>query len=203
MEDRQSPSPRLSSVSDIPNFPARDLVHLREREARQEVSLGVDFTTANRLSTGLYGSRWAVFSTILAWVPWLLALACIGTAIWLSNYWLLVGTALSLLGPLLANPYNPIGRPFKVIGVVVVAGALWFAFTGRSTLAVLLGALALSYWSTWLMYHANQERLRRNALSDEALLLALFQDGKLGIRINESGESLSGRGESPAPPTCA
>ena len=192
MEDRQPPSRRLSSVSDIPNFPARDLVHLREREARQEVSLGVDFTTANRLSTGLYGSGWAVFSTILAWLPWLLALASIGTAVWLSNYWLLLGTILSLLGPFLANPYNPIGRPFKVIALVAVAGAIWFAFTGRTTLAVLLGALALSYWSTWLMYHANQERLRRNALSDEAFFLALFQDGKLGIRISESGESLWG-----------
>lgn len=192
MEDSQPGSRRLSSVSDIPNFPARDLVHLREREARQEVSLGVDFTTANQLSASLYGSGWAVFSTLLAWVPWLLALASIGAAVWLSNYWLLLGTILSLLGPFLANPYNPIGRPFKAIGLVVVAGAAWFAFTGPTTVAVLLGAFALSYWSTWFVYHANQERLRRNALSDEALFLALFQDGKLGIRINESGESLWG-----------
>lgn len=192
MEDRQPPSRPLSSVSDIPNFPARDLVHLREREARQEVSLGVDFTTANRLSIGLHGSGWAVFITILAWIPWLLVLASIATAIWLSHLWLLLGTILSLIGLFLANPYNPISRPFKGIALVAVAGAVWFAFTGRTTLAVLLGTFALSYWSTWLMYHANQERLRRNALSDEALFLALFQDGKLGIRINESGESLWG-----------
>jgi hypothetical protein len=179
-------------VNDIPGFPARDLSHLRDREAREEVSLGVDFTTANRLSIELYGAGYAVFNTVLSWVPWLLALAGIGIAVWLNNYWYLLGTLLSLLGPFLANPYNPISRAFKLIALLAVPACIGLALVGSTTAGVLLAAFTLSFWSTWLMYHANQERLRRNALSDEALFLALFQDGKLGIRVKDTDQTIWG-----------
>lgn len=191
------------SLAELPGFPVSDFATVQRRVADGRYTVGIDFTIANHLAGQIYGRGWAIMTALLAFTPVLVAvIAAIGAFV-SGRFWLLMAIPASFVGFFLGNPYNPGRRFFSVLSFASFLLSLW-AFSnhwaveqtlresGDLSLAWVALAFAAPYWIKRLLYRVNQERLRAWALRSEVLMVALYEEGKLGILDRQTGESYWG-----------
>lgn len=188
-EEKIAPELKWQEVGDIPNFPVSSFDEVRQKLKEGIFSVGIDFTASNQLAQWLYGKRFSIFFTILASTPIIVAILAVILAFVLGNYWLLTGIALGFAGQLTSNPYNPSKNFWKpVIGTLFLV-FLYGLWQSKETIIYLSAFFVFPFFINSYLYDMNQGKLERVALESEKIFIYLYQDGKLGLKHNESGES--------------
>ena len=164
---------RLSEVSDCPVASFCDL--LKEVRAGS-LFVSVDYMAANRLALMPSSPLFSFASAIISWVPYLVAVACLPAAYLVGDGWIVAGVPLSLIAMYISTPVNPIRRYITLIGILAVAGALWFGSHSAMTPTILCLSYAVSFSSIRFLYFLNSRRLTRAALDSEPILLWLLEN---------------------------
>lgn len=186
-EDELRPKLRWKSVAEIPNFPYTSFSAVRQALASREMSLGIDYTTANLLAGSAYGVIWATVSNLAAATPILLSIALLIAAFIRGDYWLLLGIPLAFFGQFSSNPYNRSRMGCLVVAVAIACVAVWLLFNHKETSGIALLAFPLTFVTNSLLYTVNQARLRNWATSSEVVFIGLFEEDKLGLLNLKSG----------------
>ena len=173
----------VSQITDIAGFPLASHDSLKAAVTSGEVQLGIEFAAARDLVRITKSPSAALLTLALAFVMPLLAISSLILAFATGNWWTLGGIASSILGQMLANPYNPIKSLVKLlvagalIHVVanqsIIEGATWASFS------FIVSAVAL-----WTLNRLAWKWAKEAALASEALAAHLFKTGNLNIQDN-------------------
>lgn len=180
---------KWQKVEDIPNFPVSNFDEVKQKLKAGTFSIGIDFTTSNQLAQWLYGKGFSIFFTILASTPIIVAVLAVILTFVLGNYWLLIGVALGFAGQLMSNPYNPSKNFWKPVAGTLFLIFLYGLWQGKETITYLSAFFVFPFFINTYLYDMNQGKLERVALESEKIFIYLYQNGKLGLKHNESGES--------------
>ena len=191
-EDELRPKLRWKSVAEIPNFPYSSFSTVRQALASREISLGIDYTTANLLAGIAYGVIWATVSSLVAAMPILLSIALLAVAFFRGDYWLLLGIPLAFFGQFSSNPYNRARTGCFVGAVAIACVAVWLLFNHKAIIGIALLAFPLTFVTNSLLYTVNQTRLRNWATLSEVVFIGLLEEGKLGLLNLRSGRPQAG-----------
>ena len=188
-EEKIAPDLQWKKIEDIPNFPLSSFDEVKQKLKTSEFSVGIDFTTANELAKWLYGSRHKTFFLLLASTPIIVAINSLVLALVLGNFWLLFGVILGFAGQFLSNPYNPSKNFWKPIVGMLFLVFLYGLWQGRETTTYLSAFFVFPFFINSYTYSMNRGKLEHTALNSEKIFIFLYQDGKLGLKHNESGRA--------------
>lgn len=181
-ESRIETDLRWQRIEEIPGFPVRDFAEVRQKVRSGDISLGIDFTTANQLVGWLYGRLYRISFLLLAWIPYLSVLLAVVLAIALKSFVWLLAIPIIIVAEVGSNPYNPLRRLFDVGFAIAIAVLLWALFTGNIVVAGLSGFFLAAFRANRFLYYRNQRKLRQVALDSEPIFIYLYQLGKLGLK---------------------
>jgi hypothetical protein len=179
---------KWNNVENIPNFPMDSFTELQNAISNKTYSVGVDFTTANQLSSWIFGKVYTVLYFILTWVPYIVIAASIVLAIALNNYWMIIGIALAFFGMLFSNPYNPAKSFWSFISVVIFCVFVYGVLNKSETIALLSAFFVVPFFTNSYLYKSNSYRVRKLALSSEKVFIYLFQNDKMYLRNNATNK---------------
>jgi len=188
-EKQIEPKLKWERVEEIPDFPIPNFEEVKKKASTDEFSIGIDFTTANELAQWLYGKGHTIFFLVLASTPFIVAIASFVLSVVFKNWWLLAGVPLGFLGQFMANPYNPSKNFWKPIVGMLFLVFVWAVWQGKVTAAFLSACFVFPFFINSCVYRMNQNKLMEVALNSEKVFIFLYQNGKLGLRHNESGKS--------------
>jgi len=173
-----------SGITDIPGFPFPSYYALTEAVTTGDARMGIEYTAAKELVRISKSNSAGFLLPILFLVMPALAIGSVVVAFMTGNWWALGGVISSFLGQILANPYNPV----KLLGKLLVAGALFHIFFAQSIIegfawvsfSFAVSAVALYTWNglagKWAM---------EAALASEAFAAYLFKTNNLHIVDNQ------------------
>ena len=188
-EEKISAELKWNKIDNIPDFPCSNFDEVKQKLKEKVFSIGIDFTTANQLAQWLYGKGFSIFFTILASSPIIVAILAVILAFALGNYWLLIGVVLGFAGQLMSNPYNPSKNFWKPIVGTLFLVFIYGLWQGKETITYLSAFFVFPFFINSYLYDMNQGKLERVALESETIFIYLYQNGKLGLKHNESGKS--------------
>ena len=187
---------RWNSVADIPDFPFDSFDRLKEALNNGTYTLGLDRGRARELYPLIARSfvTQLVREQVDAIGIWL-ALASIGGALVLRNFWLLLGIPLALLSWWLATALHfPGGRSGSLgwlIGSLGIIGAIWAFQGGLRVPSCLLATAAIPLLSVGIVYSVSVKAMRSAILEEEPLFLFLFEKFACTVRDNTTGRIYS------------
>lgn len=192
-EEKIADDLKWDKIGDIPDFPFVNFDETKHDIIKGKFSLGIDFTISNQLARWIYGKKYGVFFLILAATPVIVAIFSITLAFVLSNYYLLLGVVLGFAGQFLSNPYNPIKNLFNSVVVVLFLVFLFSFWQGKETVTYLSAFFVFPFIINSYLYRMNQKKLENIALQSEKIFIYLFQNNKLSLRNNETGQTYFNR----------
>ena len=184
LEEQITPKLKWRKIEDVPNFPLTSFEDVKRRVEANQFSIGIDFTTSNKLAQWLYGGGHKYFFLLLAASPFIIAVASLVLAFVLGDYWLLLGVVLGFAGQFLSNPYNPSRHFWKpVVGLLflVFVYALW---QSKETMTYLSAFFIFPFFINGFLYSMNQNKLKAIAMNSEKVFIFLYQIEKLGLKDN-------------------
>ena len=163
-------------LSAVPDCPVASFCDLLKEVRAGSFLVSVDYIAANRLALMPSSPLFSSASAIISWVPYLVAVACLPAAYLVGDGWIVAGVPLSLIAMYISTPVNPIRRYITLIGIIAVAGALWFGSHSTMTPAILCVSYAVSFSAIRFLNFLNLRRLARAALGSEPIFLWLLEN---------------------------
>lgn len=179
---------KWNSVEKIPHFPMDSFTELQNAISNKTYDVGVDFTTANQLSSWIFGKVYTILYLILTWVPYIVVAASIVLSIVLNNYWLCIGIALAFFGMLVSNPYNPTKSFWSFISVCLFGIFVYGVLNKSETIALLSAFFVVPFFTNSYLYGSNAYLVRKLALNSEKVFIYLFQNNKMYLRHNATNK---------------
>jgi len=180
---------KWKKIKELPNFPIIHLEELKKKINSGEYSISIDFTTANEFARGLYGARYAIFFFVLASTPFIVATLSVILAFILKNYYLLFGIISAFAGFFLSNPYNPFKSFWKSMVGILLLVCFYGIWRDNLMITFLSGFFIIPFFVNEFIYNLNRNKLKEIALNSEKIFIFLFQNGKLRLINNKTGES--------------
>lgn len=187
---------KWNSVADIPGFPFDSFDHLKEALNNGTYTLGVDRGRARELYP-LLSRSFAVqlvreqVDAIGIW----LALASIGGALVVRNFWLLLGIPLALLSWWLATTLHfhagCAGSFAWLLGWLGIIGVICAFWQGSRLPFCLLATAVIPFLTVGIVYSVSVKAVRSAILESEPLFLFLFEGFACTLRDNTTGRIYS------------
>ena len=171
-------------VEDIPNFPWHTYREIKEKWDSNEISIRIDFTTANILSVRICGQGYKVWALLLSWIPFLGVAASVVLAIALKNPFWLLAIPIIIVAELGSNPLNPLGGFFRLTMLFAFFYFLWAIWETQMAGGVLSAFYIVPYWSNKAFYLGNRIKLTRLAMDSETLFIHLYQSKSLALAVD-------------------
>jgi hypothetical protein len=169
----------VESADDIPFQSYKEFLQL-EKAGKLRIASAYD----GDLVYSFGGKSEALMHTLLVWSPVLFAITAVVFAFVLSNFWLLFGVLLALLGFLLSTPVF-----MKGIGSVIALGTLIYfgysCYTGDFGNAVIVGSYALSNFFVYVAREQCRLIIHRTILLSESIFVWLYKNERILINIEE------------------
>ncbi len=166
----------VKDSDDIPFADYHEFVDL-EKAGKIKISSAYDGDLVKEFG----GKTATIMHIFLVWSPALFAIASIAFSYVLSNYWLLVGVPLAILGFFLSTPAF-----MKGIGSLIAIGTLiYFAYscyTGKYTNAVIVGSYALSNFFVYVAREQCRMIIHETIIQSEPIFVWLYKNGRILIR---------------------
>lgn len=188
LEEQITPELKWRKIEEIPNFPLNSFEDVKQRVEANQYSIGIDFSTANELTLWLYGGGYKLFFLLLASTPIIVAILSLVLAFVLGNYWLLSGIVLGFAGQFLSNPYNPTKNFWEQIVGILFLVFVYGLWQGKETMTYLSACFVFPFFINSFVYSMNQNRLKAIAMQSEKIFIFLWQNGKLGLKDNSTGQ---------------
>ena len=183
---------KWKSISEVPNCPVASFTELLKLVNEGSFFVSVDYIAANTFAISPAGPFFSLASVLVSWVPYLVALACLPAAYLIGDGWVVACVPLSLIAMFISTPVNPAQRYVTLIGILAIAGALWFGSHSAITPAILCLAYAVSFSAIRFLYFLNSRRLTRAALDSEPILLWLLENRHLRILNTSTDKAFCG-----------
>ena len=182
-------------LSEVPNCPVASFSDLLKGVNAGSFFVSVDYVAANTLALTSSSPFFSLASVLISWIPYLVAVACLPTAYLVGDLWVVAGVPLSLIAMFISTPVNPARRVATIIGVLSVAGVVWFGSHFGMTLAILCLSYAVSFFAIRFLYFLNSRRLTRAALDSEPTFLWLLENRHSYILNTRTDEAFWGEQE--------
>ncbi len=75
LEAQLTEKPNWSRVEEIPGFPLKNYMEVKEKVSSKEFTLGIDFTVSNKFAEFDYGKWQKIYSGLFAIIPIFIAIA--------------------------------------------------------------------------------------------------------------------------------
>lgn len=173
---------RIISVENAEDIPFSGYKEFLELEKAGKLRIASAYDGDLVYSFG--GKAEAIMHALLVWSPVLFAIASVVFAFILSNFWLLVGIPLALLGFFLSTPAF-----MKGVGSVIALGTLIYfgysCYTGNYGNAVIVGSYALSNFFVYVAREQCRMIIHRTILISEPIFVWLYKNGRILINREE------------------
>ena len=164
------------TVENANDIPFSDYYEFLELEKAGKIRIASAYDGGLVYSLG--GKAEAIMYTLLVWSPVLFAIACVVFAFMLSNFWLLFGMPLALLGFFLSTPAF-----MKGIGSLIALGTLIYfgysCYAGNYGNAVIVGSYVLSNVLVSVAREQCRMIVHRSILVSEPIFVWLYRNGKI------------------------
>jgi len=165
----------VKATDDIPFSDYHEFLDL-EKAGRIRIASAYDGDLVNEFG----GKAEIVMHYLLVWSPVLFAIASFAFAFILSNYWLLAGVPLAILGFLLSTPAF-----MKGIGSLIALGTLIYfvysCYTGKYANAVIAGSYALSNFFVYVAREQSRMIIHKTIIQSEPIFVWLYTNGRILI----------------------
>ena len=173
---------REISVKDSDDIPFTDYDEFLNFEKARKVRIASAYDEA--LVNEFGGKAEIIMHYLLVWSPVLFAIASIVFSFILSNYWLLVGVPLAILGFLLSTPAF-----MKGIGSLIALGTLiyfvYFVYSGKYANAVIAGSYALSNFFVCVAREQCRMIIHETIIQSEPIFVWLYKNERILIKEEE------------------
>jgi len=173
---------RNITVEDTDDIPFSDYLEFigLEKAGKLRIASAYDGDIVNEFG----GKAEIIMHYLLLWSPVLFAIASVAFAFILSNFWLLVGIPLALLGFFLSTPAF-----MKGVGGVIALGTLIYfgysCYAGNYGSAVIVGSYALSNFFVYVAREQCRMIIHRTILISEPIFVWLYKNGRILINREE------------------
>ncbi|MBC8459156.1 MAG: hypothetical protein H8D67_14275 [Deltaproteobacteria bacterium] len=166
-------------TDDIPFSDYHEFLNL-EKAGKVRIASAYDGDLVNEFG----GKAAIIMHYLLVWSPVLFAMASVAFSFILSNYWLLVGVPLAILGFLLSTPAF-----MKGIGSFIALGTLIYfvysCYAGKYANAVIAGSYALSNFFVYVAREQCRMIIHETIIQSEPIFVWLYKNGRILIKREE------------------
>ena len=166
----------VKESDDIPFSDYNEFIEL-EKAGKIRIASAYDGDLVNEFG----GKAEIIMHYLLVWSPVIFAIASVAFAFILSNYWLLIGVPLAILGFLLSTPAF-----MKGIGSLIALGTIIYfvysCYTGKYANAVIAGSYALSNFFVYVAREQCRMIIHETIIQSEPIFVWLYKNNRILIR---------------------